>query len=110
MVLATEDGGHDTVVSVEPIELDRPVFDLDIERTHNFIANGIVTHNCIYSWRGAQPRNILAFGERFPAHARIVLGRNFRCRSEILDAGRRVRRPQRAAGGEGADRDARRRR
>ena len=85
MVLATEDGGHDTVVSVEPIELDRPVFDLDIERTHNFIANGIVTHNCIYSWRGAQPRNILAFGERFPAHARIVLGRNFRCRSEILD-------------------------
>ena len=40
----------------------------------------------IYSWRGAEPRNILAFGERFPAHARIVLGRNFRCRSEILDA------------------------
>ena len=40
----------------------------------------------IYSWRGAESRNILAFGERFPAHARIVLGRNFRCRSEILDA------------------------
>ena len=40
----------------------------------------------IYGWRGAEPRNILAFGERFPAHARIVLGRNFRCRSEILDA------------------------
>ena len=39
----------------------------------------------LYSWRGAEPRNILAFGERFPAHARIVLGRNFRCRSEILD-------------------------
>ena len=39
----------------------------------------------IYSWRGAEPRNILAFGERFPSHARIVLGRNFRCRSEILD-------------------------
>ena len=39
----------------------------------------------IYGWRGAEPRNILAFGERFPAHARIVLGRNFRCRSEILD-------------------------
>ena len=40
----------------------------------------------LYSWRGAEPRNILAFGERFPAHARIVLGRNFRCRAEILDA------------------------
>jgi DNA helicase-2/ATP-dependent DNA helicase PcrA len=40
----------------------------------------------IYSWRGAEPRNVLAFGERFPGHARIVLGRNFRCRAEILDA------------------------
>ena len=53
---------------------------------------------------------MLAFGERFPAHARIVLGRNFRCRAEILDAGRRLRRAQPAAGGQGADRDARRRR
>ncbi|MGH2948248.1 MAG: ATP-dependent helicase, partial [Solirubrobacteraceae bacterium] len=40
----------------------------------------------IYSWRGAAPRNVLAFGERFPGHAQIVLGRNFRCRAEILDA------------------------
>ena len=40
----------------------------------------------IYSWRGAQGRNILAFAEPFPAHTRIVLGRNFRCRAEILDA------------------------
>jgi DNA helicase-2/ATP-dependent DNA helicase PcrA len=39
-----------------------------------------------YSWRGAEPRNILAFGERFPGHARIVLGRNFRSRAEILHA------------------------
>ena len=23
----------------------------------------------IYSWRGAEPRNVLGFGERFPAHA-----------------------------------------
>ena len=40
----------------------------------------------IYSWRGAEPRNVLAFGERFPGHAQVVLGRNFRCRTEILDA------------------------
>ena len=40
----------------------------------------------LYSWRGAEPRNMLAFGERFPAHTRIVLGRNFRCRAEILEA------------------------
>jgi DNA helicase II / ATP-dependent DNA helicase PcrA len=40
----------------------------------------------IHTWRGAEPRNVLAFGERHPGHARIVLGRNFRCRAEILDA------------------------
>jgi DNA helicase II / ATP-dependent DNA helicase PcrA len=27
---------------------------------------------------------MLRFGERYPAHTRIVLGRNFRCRAEIL--------------------------
>ncbi len=40
----------------------------------------------LYSWRGAEPRNMLAFSERLPAHTRIVLGRNFRCRAEILEA------------------------
>jgi DNA helicase-2/ATP-dependent DNA helicase PcrA len=40
----------------------------------------------IYSFRGAEPRNVLEFGERFPVHGRIVLGRNFRSRSEILKA------------------------
>jgi DNA helicase-2/ATP-dependent DNA helicase PcrA len=40
----------------------------------------------LYSWRGAEAHNILGFGERFPGHAQIVLGRNFRSRAEILDA------------------------
>ena len=40
----------------------------------------------IYSWRGAEPRNVLEFGQRFPGHGRVVLGRNFRSRSEILNA------------------------
>src|SRR5205085_8900194 len=32
----------------------------------------------IHSWRHADPRHILCFGERHPGHAEIVLGRNFR--------------------------------
>jgi DNA helicase-2/ATP-dependent DNA helicase PcrA len=39
----------------------------------------------IYGFRCAEPRNILAFGERYPAHARIVLTHNFRSRAEIVD-------------------------
>jgi DNA helicase-2/ATP-dependent DNA helicase PcrA len=40
----------------------------------------------IYRFRSAEPRNILRFGDRYPAHRRIVLGRNFRSRAEILNA------------------------
>ena len=64
----------------------------------------------LYSWRGAEPRNILEFGERFPGHQRIVLGRNFRSRAEILEAAVSCVISQRAADREGADRDPRPRR
>ena len=45
MVMFTEDGGYDVVESVAEIPLDRPVYDLNVEHTHNFIADGLVTHN-----------------------------------------------------------------
>src|SRR5262249_3686352 len=61
MVMADEHGTLDLVTSVERIELEGPVYDLDVERTHNFVANGLVTHNSIYAFRGADIRNILEF-------------------------------------------------
>src|SRR3954452_3192047 len=45
MVMLDEHGALDAVTGVELLALDEPVYDLDIERTHNFVANGIVTHN-----------------------------------------------------------------
>jgi len=36
------------------------VYDLDIENTHNFVANGLITHNSIYGWRGARSRTFNA--------------------------------------------------
>jgi DNA helicase II / ATP-dependent DNA helicase PcrA len=43
----------------------------------------------IHGWRHADPRQLLCFDDRHPTHARIVLGRNFRSRAEILDAAAR---------------------
>jgi DNA helicase-2/ATP-dependent DNA helicase PcrA len=40
----------------------------------------------IYAFRHADPGHLLGFGDRHPAHRRIVLGRNFRSRAEILEA------------------------
>jgi hypothetical protein len=43
----------DRIKSVSRQPFDGLVYDIDVEQTHNFIANGVVTHNCIYGWRGA---------------------------------------------------------
>jgi DNA helicase-2/ATP-dependent DNA helicase PcrA len=85
MVMATEEGGYDIVTDVRQVTIDRPVYDLDVERVHNF-ADGIVTHNSVYGFRGAQVANVLEFQRTYPGRRVIVLGRNYRSTSEIVTA------------------------
>jgi DNA helicase II / ATP-dependent DNA helicase PcrA len=61
------------------------IYDLEVDKTHNFSANGIIVHNSIYKFRGASISNIMQFKEDFPQAKEIVLIENYRSRQEILD-------------------------
>lgn len=80
----------DEIVSVklidksEMIKQNKKVYCLNLANNHNYFANDLLTHNCIYTWRGSDPSIILTAGATFNMTV-FKLTTNYRCYNEIVD-------------------------
>jgi DNA helicase-2/ATP-dependent DNA helicase PcrA len=87
MAMIGGDGEIDAVTSVMRIlGARRKVYDLDVYPTHNYVAGGLVTHNSIYRFRGAEVGNMNEFVRDFDVKEIVKLEQNYRSQGHILDA------------------------
>ncbi|MBI3947865.1 MAG: UvrD-helicase domain-containing protein, partial [Armatimonadetes bacterium] len=93
MLVPVVDGSavrQEKVVSVDFEEYEGPVYDLSVANLRNYCAGGILVHNSIYSWRGADVRLLLAFERDFPNTRVVKLEQNYRSTAKILDVAHHV--------------------
>ncbi len=94
MRVPARDGGAITTDAIVSIEKAGGVFvDLDVDDASNFFAGGILTHNSIYEFRGADPEafidmsDLVEGGAGFTTH---VLKTNYRSGMNIVEAANRL--------------------
>ena len=72
---------YEVLQSVEPVE-NQIVYGLEVEGNHNYVGDGLLTHNCIYSFRGADSSIIMDCAENGQWDV-VKLYENYRSNSTI---------------------------
>lgn len=68
---------------------DKVVYSLEVSKYNNYVADGILTHNCIYSFLGADSGSFQSFVE-LPNTIQLPLSVSYRCAKEIVLKAREI--------------------
>lgn len=72
------------ITAVAQQDYDGPVYDLEVQDTHTYVASGMLVHNSIYKFRGADIKNILDFQQDYPDARVYKLQENYRSSAKVL--------------------------
>jgi len=78
------------IATVEFVDYDGMVYDLDVAHLHNYAVSDVIVHNSVYAFRGADIRNIRVFENDYPEARVILLEQNYRSTQAILDVAQAV--------------------
>ena len=75
----------DEIESVEIYDYDGFVYDINVDYYRNYIANGIVVHNCIFEWNLANNNYLIDFHKDWIDTTIIPLNTNYRSSQDIVE-------------------------
>jgi superfamily I DNA/RNA helicase len=97
MSVASFDNDSKTDYNLEEIKFvlhewcEEPVYVYSLKTTtENYIADNIITHNCIYRFRGAVPQIMLDFEKKYPDCKKVILNVNYRSEPAIVETSKRL--------------------
>lgn len=93
MTVLVERGGElveEAVETVDTFDYAGPVYDLTVSPLHTYLAGGMLVHNSIYKFRGADIQNILDFQQDYPDAKVYMLEHNYRSSGRVLEAANKL--------------------
>ena len=80
---------YETIEEIFLLQEKKKVYSIEIEKEHNYVADRILTHNCIYSFMGSNLDSLHAI-KNSPNTIELPLSMTYRCAVNIVDEARKV--------------------